>query len=386
MTDSARRRDDGGDGEADDILVIEGVSRRFGAIAAVDGVDLAVRRGELFSLLGESGCGKTTLLRMVAGFELPDSGRILIDGEDMTRVPPFERPVNMVFQSYALFPHMTVGENVAYGLRQEGMARAERNDRVGEVLALVDLSEMADRKPDRLSGGQRQRVALARGLAKRPKILLLDEPLGALDRRLRARTQLELVNLQDRIGTTFILVTHDQDEAMTMSDRIAVMRGGRIHQIGPPRDVYENPVSRFVADFIGAANLFDGEVMAIEGGTARVRLATGGTTVAVAADLSVGTGARVTVMVRPEKIQCEIAAIGRSAGPGPGSDDMNVLTGIVRDVAYLGDLSVYHVESDGGLRLQVAMANRHHRTQRVITWDDTVRLSWHPGDGMILSV
>ena len=386
MTDSARRRDDGGDGEADDILVIEGVSRRFGAIAAVDGVDLAVRRGELFSLLGESGCGKTTLLRMVAGFELPDSGRILIDGEDMTRVPPFERPVNMVFQSYALFPHMTVGENVAYGLRQEGMARAERNDRVGEVLALVDLSEMADRKPDRLSGGQRQRVALARGLAKRPKILLLDEPLGALDRRLRARTQLELVNLQDRIGTTFILVTHDQDEAMTMSDRIAVMRGGRIHQIGPPRDVYENPASRFVADFIGAANLFAGEVMAIEGGTARVRLATGGTTVAVAADLSVGTGAPVTVMVRPEKIQCEIAAIGRSAGPGPGSDDMNVLTGIVRDVAYLGDLSVYHVESDGGLRLQVAMANRHHRAQRVITWDDTLRLSWHPGDGMILSV
>ena len=385
MTDSARRRDDGGDGEADDILVIEGVSRRFGAIAAVDGVDLAVRRGELFSLLGESGCGKTTLLRMVAGFELPDSGRILIDGEDMTRVPPFERPVNMVFQSYALFPHMTVGENVAYGLRQEGMARAERNDRVGEVLALVDLSEMADRKPDRLSGGQRQRVALARGLAKRPKILLLDEPLGALDRRLRARTQLELVNLQDRIGTTFILVTHDQDEAMTMSDRIAVMRGGRIHQIGPPRDVYENPVSRFVADFIGAANLLDGEVMAMEGGTARVRLVTGGTTVAVAADLSVETGARVTVMVRPEKIQCEIAARGKSAGPGPDSDNVNVLTGVVRDVAYLGDLSVYHVESDGGLRLQVAMANRHHRAQRVITWDDTLRLSWHPGDGMILS-
>ena len=385
MTDSARRRDDGGDGEADDILVIEGVSRRFGAIAAVDGVDLAVRRGELFSLLGKSGCGKTTLLRMVAGFELPDSGRILIDGEDMTRVPPFERPVNMVFQSYALFPHMTVGENVAYGLRQEGMARAERNDRVGEVLALVDLSEMADRKPDRLSGGQRQRVALARGLAKRPKILLLDEPLGALDRRLRARTQLELVNLQDRIGTTFILVTHDQDEAMTMSDRIAVMRGGRIHQIGPPRDVYENPVSRFVADFIGAANLLDGEVMAMEGGTARVRLVTGGTTVAVAADLSVETGARVTVMVRPEKIQCEIAARGKSAGPGPDSDNVNVLTGVVRDVAYLGDLSVYHVESDGGLRLQVAMANRHHRAQRVITWDDTLRLSWHPGDGMILS-
>jgi putrescine transport system ATP-binding protein len=385
MTDPARRRDGGGDVQADNILQIEGVSRRFGAITAVDGVDLAVRRGELFSLLGESGCGKTTLLRMVAGFELPDSGRILIDGEDMTRVPPFERPVNMVFQSYALFPHMTVGENVAYGLRQEGMARAERNDRVGEVLALVDLSDMADRKPDRLSGGQRQRVALARGLAKRPKILLLDEPLGALDRRLRARTQLELVNLQDRIGTTFILVTHDQDEAMTMSDRIAVMRGGRIHQIGPPRDVYENPASRFVADFIGAANLLDGEVVAMGDGTARVRLVTGGTTVAVAADASVETGSRVTVMVRPEKIQAGIVPKGESAGSGPDSDDVNVVTGVVRDIAYLGDLSVYHVEVDGGLRLQVAMANRHHHAQRVITWDDTVHLSWHPGDGMILS-
>ena len=384
MTGPAPRRV-GGDVEADTILEIDGATRRFGAITAVDGVDLAVRRGELFSLLGDSGCGKTTLLRMVAGFEIPDGGRILIDGEDMTRVPPFQRPVNMVFQSYALFPHMTVGENVAYGLRQEGMPRAERDDRVSEVLALVDLSDMAGRKPDRLSGGQRQRVALARGLAKRPKILLLDEPLGALDRRLRARTQLELVNLQERIGTTFILVTHDQDEAMTMSDRIAVMRGGRIHQIGPPRDVYENPASRFVADFIGAANLLDGEVVAMRDGTARVRLATGGATVAVAADAPVGTGAAVTVMVRPEKIQAEIAPAGESAGASPGTDDVNALTGVVRDIAYLGDLSVYHVEIDGGLRLQIAMANRHHRAERVITWDDAVRLTWHPGDGTILS-
>jgi putrescine transport system ATP-binding protein len=381
MTDPALRRAV----EADTILEIDGVTRRFGAIPAVDGVDLAVRRGELFSLLGESGCGKTTLLRMIAGFEIPDSGRIFIDGEDMTRVPPFERPVNMVFQSYALFPHMTVGENVAYGLRQEGMARAERNDRVDEVLALVDLTDLVDRKPDRLSGGQRQRVALARGLAKRPRILLLDEPLGALDRRLRARTQLELVNLQDRIGTTFILVTHDQDEAMTMSDRIAVMRGGRIHQIGPPRDIYENPASRFVADFIGAANLLDGEVVAMVDGIARVRLATGGATIAVAADAPVETGAPVTVMVRPEKIQAVIAPAGESIGPGALSDDLNALAGVVRDIAYLGDLSVYHVEVDGGLRIQAAMANRRHRAERVITWDDTVRVSWHPSDGMILS-
>ena len=248
------------------ILDLQGVTRRFGDVVAVNAVDLTVRRGELFSLLGGSGCGKSTLLRMIAGFEPPDSGQIRIDGRDMTTVPPYERPVNMVFQSYALFPHMTVAQNVAYGLRQEGMARSERDDRVHDVLKLVDLPDLARRRPNQLSGGQRQRVALARGLAKQPRILLLDEPLGALDRKLRERTQFELVNLQDRIGITFILVTHDQEEAMTMSDRIGVMRDGQIHQIGAPREVYEFPNSRFVADFIGTANLLTGDVIAATDG------------------------------------------------------------------------------------------------------------------------
>jgi putrescine transport system ATP-binding protein len=373
MTGPSPRRT--AEAQAPPILRLEGVTRRFGDVAAVDNVDLVVRRGELFSLLGESGCGKTTLLRMIAGFEIPDGGRVVIDGRDMTDVAPYDRPVNMVFQSYALFPHMTVATNVAYGLRQEGMARRERDDRVNEVLSLVDLSNLADRKPDQLSGGQRQRVALARGLAKRPAILLLDEPLGALDRKLRARTQFELVNLQDRIGTTFILVTHDQEEAMTMSDRIAVMRAGGIQQIGAPREVYEYPNSRFVADFIGAANLLEGVVVAMDAGLATIRLSATGTAVVTATDAPVAVGAAVTVMVRPEKIQT-------SGGPGGA---LNGMSGVVRDIAYLGDLSVYHVEIADGLRMQVAMANRRHTDEKPLTWDDTVHLTWHPGDGMILT-
>ena len=377
-------RRNGASAGTETILGIEGATRRFGDVVAVDSVDLTVRRGELFSLLGESGCGKSTLLRMIAGLEIPDGGRVVIDGQDMTHVPPYERPVNMVFQSYALFPHMTVAENVAYGLRQGGMARSARDERVAEVLSLVDLSGLEQRRPDQLSGGQRQRVALARGLAKRPKILLLDEPLGALDRKLRERTQLELINLQERIGTTFILVTHDQEEAMTMSDRIAVMRAGRIHQIGPPREVYEYPCSRFVADFIGAANLLAGEVIApeteAETGTVRVRLAATGTEIAVASDVPLTRGDAVTVMVRPEKIQ---AAPGPATGLGAASG--NELSGIVRDIAYLGDLSIYHVAIADGVTVQVALANRRHSEQAPITWDDRVQLAWHPGDGVVLT-
>ncbi len=357
------------------MLFLEGVTRRFGDIAAVDNVDLAVRRGELFSLLGESGCGKTTLLRMIAGLEPLDGGRIVIDGEDMSQVPPYERPVNMVFQSYALFPHMNVAQNVAYGLKQEHTSRSERDDRVHEVLSLVGLASLAKRKPDQLSGGQRQRVALARGLAKRPKILLLDEPLGALDRKLRERTQFELVNLQDRIGTTFILVTHDQEEAMTMSDRIAVMRQGKIRQIGGPREVYEYPNSRFVADFIGSANLLEGEVTAVETGTATIRLKETGTLIAAASDAPVSCGDAVTIMVRPEKIQ-----VSRSPAGGE-----NALSGTVLDIAYLGDLSIYHVAVADGLRIQVSMANRRHTAEKPITWDDIVHLAWHPGDALILT-
>lgn len=360
------------------ILDLQGVTRRFGDVVAVNAVDLTVRRGELFSLLGGSGCGKSTLLRMIAGFEPPDSGQIRIDGQDMTTVPPYERPVNMVFQSYALFPHMTVAQNVAYGLRQEGMARSERDDRVHDVLKLVDLPDLARRKPNQLSGGQRQRVALARGLAKQPRILLLDEPLGALDRKLRERTQFELVNLQERIGITFILVTHDQEEAMTMSDRIGVMRDGQIHQIGPPREVYEYPNSRFVADFIGTANLLTGDVIAASEGMVQVRLAATGTSITVASPVPVSAGATVTVMVRPEKLQTV-------SGPEAVSGDANLLSGVVQDIAYLGDMSVYHVEIADGLRLQVAMANRLHTGEEPITWDDTIHLTWHPGDGVVLT-
>ncbi len=368
-------RQKAGAGQTGTILSVEGVTRRFGDVTAVDGVDLAVGQGEFFSLLGESGCGKTTLLRMIAGFEMPNEGRVIIDGQDMSHVPPYERPTNMVFQSYALFPHMTVAQNVAYGLKQEGMARSERDDRINEVLSLVAISAMADRKPDQLSGGQRQRVALARALAKRPKILLLDEPLGALDRKLRERTQFELVNLQERIGTTFILVTHDQEEAMTMSNRIAVMKAGRIQQIGSPRDIYEYPTSRAVADFIGAANLLDGEVVAVEEQTVRIRLAVTGTVVAAVTEQPVASGDAVSLMVRPEKIQASA-----EAGAGP-----NELSGVVRDIAYLGDMSIYHVEVADGMRVQVAMANRHQTDQQPITWDDTVKLAWHPQDGTVLT-
>jgi putrescine transport system ATP-binding protein len=359
------------------VLSIEGATRRFGETVAVDRVDLAIDQGEFFALLGESGCGKTTLLRMIAGFEMPDDGHILIDGQDMSRTPPYERPVNMVFQSYALFPHMSVAHNVGYGLRQEGMARSEREDRVAEVLALVELSSLAKRKPHQLSGGQRQRVALARGLAKRPKILLLDEPLGALDRKLRERTQFELMALQARIGTTFILVTHDQEEAMTMSNRIAVMRAGRIHQIGPPRQVYEYPTSRFVADFIGSANLLQGEVMSVAGNAARVRLRAGGQTVEVEteAEASFQPSQSVTVMIRPEKMEA-----GRQAFGGA-----NELTGQVVDIAYLGDLSIYHVAIADGVRVQVAMANRQHRQGKPLERGEGVHLTWHASDAVILT-
>ncbi len=361
-----------------DILDLQGLTRRFGNITAVDSVDLTVRRGELFSLLGGSGCGKSTLLRMIAGLETPDSGRLLIDGQDMTNIPPYERPVNMVFQSYALFPHMTVTQNVAYGLRQEGMARGERDERVYEMLQLVDMQDLAERRPDQLSGGQRQRVALARGLAKRPRILLLDEPLGALDRKLRERTQFELVKLQNRIGTTFILVTHDQEEAMTMSDRIAVMRAGRIQQIGAPRQIYAYPNSRYVADFVGTANLLPGEVMAKTDGIAQIRLSDTGILVHVSAATPVKQGDQVTAMVRPEKLR---ATADRNSVLG----EANLLSGVVEDIAYLGDMSIYHVQVSGGPRIQVAQANRRHTGEAPVTWGDTIHLTWHPEDGVVLT-
>src|SRR5947208_704152 len=243
------------------LLEISGASKRFGAVTAVDRVFLSIERGEFFALLGPSGCGKTTLLRLIAGFETPDEGRIVIDGVEMNAVPPYARPVNMMFQSYALFPHLDVAGNIAFGLRQEGMERRRREARVGEMLALVQMSDYARRRPHELSGGQKQRVALARALAKTPKLLLLDEPLAALDRKLREETRLELTGIQARLGTTFLVVTHDQDEALGMATRVAVMNRGRLAQIGTPADIYERPNSRFVADFVGAVNLFEADAV-----------------------------------------------------------------------------------------------------------------------------
>jgi putrescine transport system ATP-binding protein len=319
------------------IVRIEGLAKRFGAVTAVDNVDLEVASGELFALLGSSGCGKTTLLRLLAGFETPDSGRIFIDGQEMTGVPPHLRPVNMMFQSYALFPHMNVQENVGYGLRREGVAKAETATRVADVLQQVRLTDYAQRRPAQLSGGQRQRVALARALVKRPKILLLDEPLAALDRKLREGTRFELVRLQAELGLTFVMVTHDQGEAMSMATRLAVMNAGRIAQAGTPHEVYEQPASRFVADFIGIAN-----ILKIEGGW---------------------------LALRPEKI------ILSAERPSLA----NAVAGKIVDIAYEGDRSLYRIATDGAVMIVSTAPNLSHRR------GDSVWLGWaadagHPLD------
>src|SRR5216110_1213907 len=284
------------------LLEISGASKRFGAVTAVDHVFLSIERGEFFALLGPSGCGKTTLLRMIAGFETPDQGRILIDGADVTAVPPYARPVNMMFQSYALFPHLDVAGNIAFGLKQEGMARRRRAARVAEMLALVQMTGFAKRRPHELSGGQKQRVALARALAKMPKLLLLDEPLAALDRKLREETRLELTGIQERVGTTFLVVTHDQEEALGMAQRVAVMNRGRLVQTGPPTEIYERPNSRFVADFVGAVNLFEGELVA--GFNALCLAVPGlGEPLPLPAATTLPAGTRLALALRPEKLR-----------------------------------------------------------------------------------
>ena len=308
----------------DPIVRIEGLTKRFGPVVAVDGVDLEIRRGELFALLGGSGCGKTTLLRMLAGFETPDAGRLFIDGQDMVGVPPYARPVNMMFQSYALFPHMDVAANVAYGLKRDGVAKAEIGDRVARILQQVHLSDFASRRPAQLSGGQRQRVALARALVKRPKLLLLDEPLAALDRKLREGTRFELVRLQEELGLTFVMVTHDQEEAMSMASRIAVMNAGRIVQVGMPPEIYERPTTRFVADFIGIANIFERDGR--------------------------------WVVLRPEKI---VLATDRPA-------TTHAVQGNVIDVAYEGDRSLLRVAvGDKAMTVSAAPDPAHRRGQPV---------------------
>ncbi len=352
---------------------IENVTKRFGSFVAVDNVSLDIQRNEFFALLGASGCGKSTLLRMLAGLETPTEGRILIDGQDMTHVPPYERPVNMMFQSYALFPHMTVADNVAFGLKQDRMPADQIKRRVAEMLELVQLERFATRKPHQLSGGQRQRVALARSLAKHPKLLLLDEPLAALDKKLREQTQFELMNIQEEIGITFIVVTHDQEEAMTLATRIAVMNNGVILQIGSPTEVYEFPGNRFVADFLGSINLFEGVVESIDGPL--VVKTEAGPMMELEARGEVSAGQKVAVAVRPEKI-----AIGKERP----SQSMNACHGQVVEIAYQGSVSIYRVKLDGGYMARVNAQNETRSARRVIDWDDEVWLSWEREAGVLL--
>jgi putrescine transport system ATP-binding protein len=346
-------------------LQLTDIVKTFGSVRAVDGVSLDIFPGEFFALLGPSGCGKTTLLRMLAGFDTPDSGQILLDGEDLTTIPPHERPVNMMFQSYALFPHMNVADNIGFGLQMERMPKREIKARVEEMLSLVHLEHLARRKPDQLSGGQKQRVALARALAKKPKLLLLDEPLGALDRKLREATQFELVNIQETLGLTFVIVTHDQEEAMTVSTRLAVMREGQIAQMDEPHVVYEAPNSRYVAEFIGDVNILEGTVE--EGGGGAIRLADGGVAdLGGARSLPVGA---VALALRPEKIAVERLVDGNALGS-------NALDGEVEDIAYLGDMSVYNVRLDSGALVRVARTNRFRALEEPISWEARVRLTW----------
>jgi len=366
------------DPKAPPFVEIDRVIKKFGDFIAVNEVSLKIYRQELFCLLGGSGCGKTTLLRMLAGFETPTSGRIKIDGQDVTETPPYDRPVNMMFQSYALFPHMSVEDNVGYGLKHLAMTRAERRDRVEEMLSLVKLETFSKRKPHQLSGGQRQRVALARSLAKKPKLLLLDEPLGALDKKLREQTQFELMNIQAKVGVTFVIVTHDQEEAMTLSTRIAVMDRGSIMQVGTPTDIYEYPNCRFTADFIGSINLFDGVVTAVDNGRVTVTCEEVGCPLAVDHPGAL-LGTPVSVAVRPEKI-----LISRDR---PGEEVANATPGQVLDLGYFGDRSLYRVRLASGRIVLVSHQNvrRARDDERQVDWDDEVWLSWAPRAALVLT-
>ena len=358
---------------------IRNVTKRFGDVSAVSDVSLDIYRSELFCLLGGSGSGKSTLLRMLAGFEQPTSGSIEIDGQDMTDTPPYQRPVNMMFQSYALFPHMSVEQNIAYGLKRDHLPKAEIQDRVAELLALVKLQDYGKRRPHQLSGGQRQRVALARSLAKRPKLLLLDEPLGALDKKLREETQFELVKIQESLGVTFIVVTHDQEEAMTLATRIGVMNQGEIAMIGEPTDIYEFPNSRFVANFIGSANMVEGIVTEDEPDHVRIRSAELGCDIYVGHGVDCAPDQLLWWAVRPEKMQ-----LHRERPENPY--DANVTRGVVEEIAYLGDISLYQVLLESGKRIRVSQTNSVRGNPDAITWEEQVYVSWDDNAGSVLTV
>lgn len=357
-------------------ISIRNITKKFGDIIAVDRVSLDIYRNELFCLLGGSGCGKSTLLRILSGFEQPSEGSIEIDGKDMTGMAPFDRPTNMMFQSYALFPHMDVTKNIAYGLKRDGLAKDEIGERVNQILKLVQLEDFAKRKPDQLSGGQKQRVALARSLVKKPKVLLLDEPLGALDKKLREETQFELIKIQESLGVTFVVVTHDQEEAMTISTRIGVMNEGRIVQVGEPPEIYEYPNSRFVADFIGSINIFEGQVKEDANEYVIISANDADIDIYVPYGVSCIPEQKVCFAIRPEKI---------SMSRKKPKNMRNVIKGMVLEVGYLGNLSIYQIELEGGKPFRVTRPNLKRLQEDNLTWDETVYLSWDGADGVVLT-
>ncbi|QWW68435.1 ABC transporter ATP-binding protein [Rhizobium sp. WYJ-E13] len=363
------------DPSAKPFIAFKNVTKRFGDFTAVNDLSLNIYHREFFALLGASGCGKSTLLRMLAGFEQPTAGEIVLDGTNLAGTPPYKRPVNMMFQSYALFPHMTVEKNIAFGLRQDGMQKDEIAERVSQMLKLVKLEQFASRKPNQLSGGQRQRVALARSLAKRPKVLLLDEPLGALDKKLREETQFELMDLQQNLGLTFVVVTHDQEEAMTMADRIAVMSHGKVVQVATPAEIYEAPNSRFVADFIGDVNIFDGKATSTGSGALEISVESG-FSIRIATTEALAVGDTVGFAIRPEKIRVTRAA--------PANASFNAAKGEIWDIGYLGDMTVFHIKLPSGKFVRASSLNAQRSVDDPFTYDQEVWVSFDEDAGVLL--
>ena len=368
---------------AEPFLQIKRIVKQYGDVFAVDDVSLNIEKGEIFALLGSSGCGKSTLLRMLAGFETPTAGQIVLEGQDIVGLAPYERPINMMFQSYALFPHLSVWDNVAFGLRRDHLPKAEIEERVVRMLELVQLKAYAKRHPHQLSGGQQQRVALARSLAKRPRLLLLDEPLGALDKKLRERTQLELVGIIEQVGVTCVLVTHDQEEAMTVATRIGVMSEGRILQVGRPADIYETPNCRFVADFIGSVNTFRGTIEIDE--PDHVVIASAQCRHYVSHGITGNLGMAVDVAVRPEKMTVQVTPPRDEERESPEQVGFNVVQGVIEDLAYLGSLTTYHVKLEDASIVKVTHTNSARHDQTTLTWGSRVYVWWCGSDVVVLT-